>query len=169
MHFQDKKLEISKIIITCKKAFAEVYHGTNKGLFLATFRKRVTQVHPAVKGNKTSEEFLLHQLLVKQTVNRLRKLKSTISFPKSGRKITPQGSSVRSRIHPGGTSKQLQISLILINVNVNESPIRKTLNNNAWQGCKQKASILQKVAKLLPIDSVLNIKTFLQEEIQIVV
>ncbi len=56
-------------------------------------RKRVDVAHQARKGYKTiSKEFELHKFTVRQIVDRWKKFKTTVTFPRSGwpTKITPK-------------------------------------------------------------------------------
>uniref|UniRef100_A0AAR2LFJ0 Transposase Tc1-like domain-containing protein n=1 Tax=Pygocentrus nattereri TaxID=42514 RepID=A0AAR2LFJ0_PYGNA len=102
--------------------------------------KRVVDAHQAGKGYKTiSKEFGLYQSIIRQIVYKWRKFKTIVSLPRSGRptKNTPRARRVivgEVTKDPRVTSKQLKASLTLANVNVHESTIRRTLNNNGVHG-----------------------------------
>ena len=122
-------------------------------------RKSVVDAHQAGKGYKTiSKEFGLHQSTVRQIVYKWRKFKTIVTLPRSGRptKITPRARRVivgEVTKDPRVTSKQLKASLTLANVNVHESTIRRTLNNNGVHG---------RVARRKPLLSKKNIAAHLQ-------
>lgn len=101
--------------------FVKVYHDTGD------IRKRVVDAHQARNGYKTiCKEFGPHQSTVGQIVYKWRKFKTIVDQQRS---LQEQISEVPN--DPRGTSKQLKVSLTLANINVQESTIRRTLNNKA--------------------------------------
>ncbi len=101
--------------------------------------KRVDVAHQAKKVYKTiSKEFRLHKSTVRQIVYKLRKFKTTVTFPRSGRptKITVIVRVIVCEVAkvPRVTSKQLKAFLTLANVKVHEPTIRRTLSNHGVHG-----------------------------------
>ena len=103
-------------------------------------RKTVIDAHQSRKGYKTiSKDLGLHQSTVRQIVYKWRKFKTTVTLPRSGR---PTKISLRTNLkiikevtkNPTETSKDLQATLALANVNVHDSTIRKRLNKNGVHG-----------------------------------
>ena len=117
----------------------EVCHGSIKE-DSRELRKQVVDAHQAGKGYKTiSKQFGLHQSTVRQIVYKWRKFSTIVTLPRSGRpaKITPRARRIifqEVTKNPRVTSKDLQASLALANVSVNESTVRQTLNKHGVHG-----------------------------------
>ncbi|KAF7655032.1 hypothetical protein LDENG_00061560, partial [Lucifuga dentata] len=111
------------------------------------------------KGYKTiCKEFGLHHFTVNQTVYKWKKFNTVVTLHRSGRpsKITPRVRCViiwKVTKNSRETSKELKGSFALSDVHVNESTIRRTLNNSGVYG---------RVARRKPLLSKKNIAARLQ-------
>ncbi len=122
-------------------------------------RKRVAVAHQAGKGYKViSKKFGLHKSTVRLIVYKWRKFKTIVTHPRSGppTKITPKARHVI--VHgfakdPRLTSKRPKAFLILPNVNIHKSIMRRTLNNHG---------VHHRVAQRKPVLSKKNIAARLQ-------
>ncbi len=117
-------------------------------------RKRVVVAHQARKGYKDiSKVFELHKSTVRQIVYKWRKLRTTVTLPRSG---WPTIITLKARLvivhevakKPRVTSKQLKVFITLADVNVFESTISRTLNNHG---------VHDRVARTKPLVSKNNI------------
>ncbi len=96
-----------------------------------------------------SKALVLQRTTVRAIIHKWRKLGTVVNLPRSGRpnKITPRAQRrlIQEVIkEPRTTSKELQVSLALINVSVHDSTIRKRQGKNS---SKAKATAGQKNTK----------------------
>lgn len=122
--------------------------------FLKIFKK-----HQAGKGYRTiSKAHGLHKSTDRQIIYTLRQLNIIIALSRSdqptrvtprARHAVPQEVSKKSKV----TSKELKTSLALLNISVQETTIRRIVNNNGAHGKDTRKKPLISQIALLPVYS----------------
>ena len=112
-------------------------------------RLRIVDLHKAGKGYKSiSKKLDVHQSTVRQIVYKWRKFSTLATLPRSGH---PAKMTARAQCrmlnevkrNPRVSAIDLQTSQEHANISVDESTIRKTLNNS-WEDTMEEATAVQK-------------------------
>lgn len=95
---------------------------------LKTFKEELLML---TRQESVTEEFGLHQFMVRQIVCKWRTCNTTVTLPRSGRatKIIPRTDCEVAK-NARETSRKLKAFVEVANINVQEFTTRKTLNNN---------------------------------------